>query len=356
MNRKTVVQNLLLTLGSLFFAIIVAEIVLRVILPSPIIWKNPQEKYLFDPEIGFRLKPNQHAYTHDEPVDINSQGIRDAEYSSTPGMQVTRILALGDSQTFGNGLTLADTWPKQLERELNDRTTAGNFEVLNGGLPASDTWQHEILLQRLMTEYNPDIVILAFYVNDIVSRPAVIRHAQDDSTTPMDLRLVYLLKRSALLLSLRNAYDSLMQMVAPSRAFLMSKEVLAGVSNPEIDKRWEQVNKSLSAMKDLTETNNITFLVVSLPRRDQVDGRLPSEKYNQRLSAVMKNAGVRFINLLGPLQEAYKVYGKSLFIPWDGHNTAIANRVIAKNVAAAIPGLVSGRPEQAVLHGDNDGL
>ena len=100
----------------------------------------------------------------------------------------------------------------------------------------------------------------------------------------------------------------------------------------------------MSAMKEVTAGNNVDFLVVSLPRRDQVDGRLPAEKYNERLSAVMKRADVKFMNMLGPLQRVYKEYGKALFIPWDGHNSAIANRVIAGEVAAAIPGLIAGGP------------
>jgi len=338
-SRKTLVQNLLLVLASLAIAVIFAEILLRVMLPPPIVWKYPQERYLFDPEIGHRLKPNQQSFTHDKMVNINSQGIRDAEYSHEPARQVTRILALGDSQTFGNGIAIEDTWPKQLERELNN---AGNYEVLNGGLPASDTWQHEILLQRLMSIYNPDIVVLAFYVNDIVSKPATIRNVQGDDTHSASRRLVYLLKQSALLLSLRTAYDTVMQMITPRRDFLLQSSILSGESNPVIDKRWEQVRWSLSTMKEVTAKNNIGFLVVSLPRRDQVDGRLPAEKYNGRLSEVIERTGVRFMNLLGPLQEAYKEYGKALFIPWDGHNTAIANRVIAEQVATAIPGLIAG--------------
>ncbi len=43
-----------------------------------------------------------------------------------------------------HGIGIEDTWPKQLERGLNERAGAGDFEVLNGGLPATDTWQHEI--------------------------------------------------------------------------------------------------------------------------------------------------------------------------------------------------------------------
>ena len=344
-NRKTLFGNIFLVLGALLFAAILSEILLRMILPTPVIWKYPQESYLFDPESGHRLKPNQQSFTHDKLVTTNSQGIRDSDYSREPARQVTRIIALGDSQTFGNGLAIEDTWPKQLERKLNGQAGAGRYEVLNGGLPGSDTWQHEILLQRLLSTYNPRIVVLAFYVNDIVSRPASIRNMQGDEIGSVGWRLVYLLKQSAFLLTMRNAYDAVMQSLVPRGDFLLQNAVLAGESNPEIERRWGQVERSLLNMRDVTAMSNVRFLVVSLPRRDQVDGRLKTEKYNERLSMVINKTGVKYLNMLGPMQNAYKEHGKALFIPWDGHNTSIANRVIAWKIAESIPGLMTDRPE-----------
>ena len=77
---------------------------------------------------------------------------------------------MGDSQTFGSGLKLKDTWPKQFEHELNQSDTDKHFEVLNSGLPSSDTWQHELIFNRMITNYAPDAAVLAFYTNDVVKR------------------------------------------------------------------------------------------------------------------------------------------------------------------------------------------
>ncbi len=128
---KALQQNLLLLIASIVIAAIFAEVVLRAVLPAPIVWKYPQEKYQYDTEIGHWLEFNQQAYTHDKLVRTNSAGIRDSEYAtvSTPG--VYRILALGDSQTFGIGLELADTWPKQLEANLNQAGKGKTVEVIN---------------------------------------------------------------------------------------------------------------------------------------------------------------------------------------------------------------------------------
>jgi hypothetical protein len=66
-------------------------------------------------------------------------------------------------------------------------------------------------------------------------------------------------------------------------------------------------------------------------------------KYNERLAGVMQRAGVRFVNLLDPLQRAYKVHGESMFVPWDGHNADIANGVIAAEIARVVSTLPHDR-------------
>jgi len=123
-------NNITLLFSSIILSVLFLEIALRIILPIPIKWIFPQESYDFDPLIGYGLKPGQQAYTHDKTVTTNSIGIRDAEYSPTPATGIYRILALGDSQIFGNGLKLKDTWPKQFEHELNQSDTDKHFEAI----------------------------------------------------------------------------------------------------------------------------------------------------------------------------------------------------------------------------------
>lgn len=55
------------------------------------------------------LRPMLTAFTHDRPVRTNSLGLRDREVAPDPAPGTIRVLALGDSQTFGNGLAAPDT-------------------------------------------------------------------------------------------------------------------------------------------------------------------------------------------------------------------------------------------------------
>ncbi len=108
MRIRAAVGNAALLLGAVAFALALLEGALRIWLPGPVVYRYPQERYDFDPEIGFVLRPNQRAFTHDKTVRVNSRGCRDAEYPSTPPEGVRRVLALGDSQTFGVGVAEVD--------------------------------------------------------------------------------------------------------------------------------------------------------------------------------------------------------------------------------------------------------
>ena len=329
---KSFRQNLLLLVASIVIVAIFAEVALRVVLPAPIVWKHPQEQYQYDAEISHWLESSQQAYTHDKLVRTNSVGIRDSEYAAVSTSGVYRILALGDSQTFGNGLELADTWPKQLEANLNQAGKGKAVEVLNAGLPASDTWQHEIILKRLLSIYQPDAVVLAFYVNDVVERftPNPVQH---DEGGQLIKRAGYILKRSALLMTLRTALSTVRQWWSQGKGASRQNALLKGELSPNLAKRWLQVENSLAAMKRESAKKHTQFGIVLLPRRDQVSGQMPWEAYSNRLKNIAKQYQIPVISALVPLQEAYKVHGKKLFIPWDGHNSKIANNVIAQEIA-----------------------
>ena len=93
----------------------------------------------------------------------------------------------------------------------------------------------------------------------------------------------------------------------------------------------------------MTDKHNVRFIIASLPRRDQVDGRLTGDAYNERLKTIAQKHQIPMISMLQPLKQAYDKHGTDLFIPWDGHNSKIANYVIAQEIAKAA--LVARRSE-----------
>ena len=81
-----------------------------------------------------------------------------------PGTRI-RILAVGDSHTYGGSVDPSDTYPAQLQKFLNQEAP-GVYSVLNVGIPGMNTAQ---VLNRLpvnLARWQPDILILWCGVNN----------------------------------------------------------------------------------------------------------------------------------------------------------------------------------------------
>jgi hypothetical protein len=101
-------------------------------------------------------------------VRYNKHGYRDYEYSLKKPKDVFRVLVIGDSQTFGSGIkNLEETWVKKLEAKLQNERRNASIEVLSISGPGwnSDTHLYELFKNGF--KFNPDLVILAYYHNDI---------------------------------------------------------------------------------------------------------------------------------------------------------------------------------------------
>jgi len=97
---------------------------------------------------------------------VNSEGFKDFEHTIIKPSNTYRIIALGDSMTFGAAVKINDTWPKQLERKLNSLNFSLRFEVFNFGIPGAGTLEEVQVFKEKGLKYNPDMVILQFYEND----------------------------------------------------------------------------------------------------------------------------------------------------------------------------------------------
>jgi lysophospholipase L1-like esterase len=103
------------------------------------------------------------------PVAINGLGLRDDNETSFPKPPHTvRIVAVGDSITFGYGIPLQKTYAKTLEGLLNENMVAGTrYEVLNGGTLGGSLSDYLHFLADKANAIRPDVVIIGICLNDI---------------------------------------------------------------------------------------------------------------------------------------------------------------------------------------------
>ncbi len=133
--------------------------------------RDLNETMTFDRHLFWRLKPHLkdrrvHGAVRGELIDFrvstNDFGLRDAEIGPKRGL---RILALGNSCTFGVGVEGEDSFPEQLENLIGQSVPEG-IEVLNAGTPGYTAFQGRRFLERIGDDLDPDIVIVSFGFND----------------------------------------------------------------------------------------------------------------------------------------------------------------------------------------------
>lgn len=96
--------------------------------------------------------------------NTNSQGFRGTkEYSSKKPSKTYRVIVLGDSIALGHGVEDNETFSAILEKRLAQKRPA---EVINMGVAGFGTGEELIQMKNLGLQYDPDLVILAYYPND----------------------------------------------------------------------------------------------------------------------------------------------------------------------------------------------
>lgn len=104
---------------------------------------------------------------------INTWGYRDVEHAMSKGPGVWRIMLLGDSFTFGEGVLFEDIYARVLADSLTGTTRDGReVEILNLGIPGITTGHELLTLMRMAPAIQPDLVIVQWHTNDILGEKA----------------------------------------------------------------------------------------------------------------------------------------------------------------------------------------
>ena len=112
--------------------------------------------------------PNVSVTIRDVLYAHNSVGLRGPDFEEPKPDEVFRILLLGDSTTYGWGVSFEDTCGALTEKHLRDSgRTARRCEVINAGVVGYNNGDAEALYRRLESRIEPDLVLLVWYVNDL---------------------------------------------------------------------------------------------------------------------------------------------------------------------------------------------
>ena len=150
-------KNVLLTACTFLLCFLVLELILRMAGYGNLIIYEPH------PRLFWRIKPSQECYTKvgRKPVRINSHGTRGPEFEREKPPDTLRVLFLGDSKTFGWGLSENETYSVVLGNLLQNQFTNGKkVEVINAGVNAWSYPQMAIYFEEYGKKLAPDFVII----------------------------------------------------------------------------------------------------------------------------------------------------------------------------------------------------
>lgn len=99
-------------------------------------------------------------------VSTNSHSMRYREIPTGRQENTIRIMALGDSTTFGWGVENDETYPARLEALLKEKYPNENIEVIDGGVPGYTSFQGLNHYKVNAGRYEPDIILFGYIVQD----------------------------------------------------------------------------------------------------------------------------------------------------------------------------------------------
>ena len=90
---------------------------------------------------------------------LNTFGFRGANYPEAKPPGAFRVVCLGDSCTFGFKVAPEESYPAKLEQGLRAAHPGLRIEVINGGVPGTDFYQHLLVLKKKLLRFGPDLLV-----------------------------------------------------------------------------------------------------------------------------------------------------------------------------------------------------
>lgn len=289
-------------------------------------------------------QPNVRGMHAGVPVAFNRLGYRDAERSPQPAPGTVRILALGDSVTFGMGVAQDQTFPRQTEQLLS-AARGGPVEVLNMGMPGYNTLHELAQLRDLGLGLQPSAVVVGFLYNDIELSSA----QKGSAAAPPQERSFSKTAKSAvnggwLWLKQHSLFAGWLSPRLGNALRPLGVKGLGQVgeikdqytdSNPN----WRRMQEALLEMKRLTAERNIELVVMIIPAMAKFsDATYPIKEYHQAVAAFCRGHGIHVLDLLPAF------WGGDGTRYWisatDGHPNAEGQKIIAEALAAYLAPLM----------------
>lgn len=150
--------RILLSLIALVGTLGAVEAVGRWALPQP---PDREDGLVAHPTLGWALPDSGTVVWHGTQGQVNRLGFRSPEPLSDPS--ATRILVVGDSTVFGDGVSDTQTLPAQVQQHLMSRALV---DVQNAGVPGYACIQTQAQVAQSREQFQPDVLVTYNMLSD----------------------------------------------------------------------------------------------------------------------------------------------------------------------------------------------
>jgi lysophospholipase L1-like esterase len=301
-----------------------------------------------DRNIGWVMVPGDVHYTYDKKVRLNNYGFRGTNIQRIKPENEYRIIALGDSHIYGQGLADESLLTTVLQNSLNKLGHGHFYRVINTGVRGYSINNELAVLKKIVIPLNPDHVILFFYLNDFhktnigewydrfKDKDWYVFDLSDKPTNQIirKWKLVQILRKSSFLMYVNDTYFK----ITNNNNF--ENRILQGVIDSAFKQNLQFVKDSLDELIRMSNKYNFSLTLAVLPVAAQAMNDYPNELYQSTLRQYAEHNSLDFVDLLPSLRSCYEQYDKKLVIPFDGHYNAKAHKAFGMTMTEHLSGLI----------------
>ncbi|GJM44628.1 MAG: hypothetical protein DHS20C21_14700 [Gemmatimonadota bacterium] len=277
---------------------------------------------------------------------INRLGLRGPEISVEKPRGTFRVLGLGDSFTFGEGVREEDTFLRRLERRFNEgQGGSPRFEFLNAACGGYNTADEVLYLERKWLALAPDVVLIVFYLNDAYNHETIMEMGEDvgaNLTQPSGLARWSLV------------WDHVQHRVATRRQakrierfyrapfFREPGEYLPYADAAKAD--WRRTRAGFRRAAEIAEEAGLGIGLVLFPMLYELDDDHPFTEVHRFVAAEAERLGIPVLDLLPAFRGRD---AKDLWVhPGDHHPNERAHAIAADEIEVFLNTILESMPPQ----------
>ncbi len=252
----------------------------------------------------------------------NPLGLRDPLDRVPKDPALLRIAFLGDSFTFGLGVSPEQTFVQRVGTLLRERYS-GRSMAINLGRDGADLIGEWTIYNRVRDSVRPQVVVHVISQNDLDfdlyrSWEPIARLVSEQTWLSRHSRLFDLAERK----------------IRSGLAHRRSQVYMEGGGTPEAqDRTWRIASHEIQQTKRLVEEGGAVYALVRFPwlRKVHLREDYPIEATHRRTAAVAERLGVPYLDLL----EAFRGQPaeEMCLLPYDDHPSPAAHQIAAEAIA-----------------------